>query len=70
MTMISVYIKIKVKPEHVDAFIAASRANGAATEAEPGNIRFDMFQSKDDPTQFSLIEVYESKAAQDAHFAT
>ena len=40
--------------------------------AEPGNVRFDVLRSKDDPTRFVLYEVYrtpEDAAAQDYQLA-
>ena len=49
-----------VKPEHVEDFIAASRANHEASVHEPGNLRFDLLQLAEDPTRFILYEAYES----------
>jgi autoinducer 2-degrading protein len=66
---------IRVKPEHLDAFRAATIANVAASRTEPGVISFDVYQQVDDPTRFTLIEVYhgpEGHAAhrETAHYAT
>ncbi len=57
-------VHVHVKPEHVDAFIKATRANHEASVQEPGNLRFDVLQSQDDPTRFVLYEAYRS--AEDA----
>jgi len=57
-------VHVHVKPEHIDDFIAASRANHEASVQEPGNLRFDVLQSSDDPSRFVLYEAYRS--AQDA----
>ncbi len=57
-------VHVHVKPEHVDAFIEATRANHEASVQEPGNLRFDVLQSRDDPTRFVLYEAYRS--AEDA----
>ena len=65
-----VHVSIRVKPEHLDAFKAASLANAAASVREPGIARFDVIQQTDDPTRFVLVEVYRSPADQAAHRET
>ncbi len=52
---------VTVKPGCEDDFIAASTANHLASMAEPGVLRFDVFQQLDDPTRFTLVEVYRSE---------
>jgi autoinducer 2-degrading protein len=37
---------------------------------EPGNVRFDMLQKEEDPSQFALYEAYEDQAASAAHKQT
>ena len=51
-------VNVKVKPEQVQAFINATRANHEASVREPGNRRFDVLQNPDEPTQFVLYEAY------------
>lgn len=63
-------VHVVVKPEAVDAFIAATRANHEASVREPGNRRFDVLQSPDDPTRFVLYEAYASAAEAAAHKQT
>ncbi|MDH3527482.1 MAG: antibiotic biosynthesis monooxygenase [Gammaproteobacteria bacterium] len=68
-------VHVHVKPGHVDDFIRASQANHEASVMEPGNRRFDVLQSGDDPTRFVLYEAYataEDAAAhkQTAHYLT
>lgn len=63
-------INIRVKPEHVDDFIEASLANSQASSKEPGNKRFDLLQSADDPTRFVLYEAYDSPESAAAHKET
>jgi quinol monooxygenase YgiN len=65
--MVIVKVELHVKPDQVDAFLAASIANGQGARQEPGNIRFDLLQEVDDPTRFVLIEVYQSPEDQQAH---
>jgi len=69
------HVFVHVKPESVDAFIAASLENARNSVLEPGVIRFDVIQQEDDPTRFVLMEVYRSaddppKHRDTAHYAT
>ncbi|HHH36261.1 MAG TPA: antibiotic biosynthesis monooxygenase [Gammaproteobacteria bacterium] len=57
-------VQVRVKPEHVADFIEATRLNHEASIQEPGNLRFDILQSAEDPTRFVLYEAYRS--AEDA----
>lgn len=63
-------VHVRVRREDVDAFIAATRANHEASITEPGNRRFDVLQSPDDPTCFILYEAYASVADAAAHKET
>ncbi len=63
-------VHVRVRREDVDAFIAATRANHEASITEPGNRRFDILQSPDDPTCFILYEAYASVADAAAHKET
>lgn len=63
-------VHVHVKAEHVDAFIAASAANHAASIREPGNQRFDILQSPDDPCRFILYEAYATAEDAAAHKET
>jgi len=57
-------VHVHVKRENLQDFIQASRANHEASIKEPGNRRFDILQSKEDPCFFILYEAYAT--AQDA----
>ncbi len=63
-------VHVHVKPEHVDDFIKASLANSAASSKEPGNRRFDVLQSSDDPSRFVLYEAYATAEDAAAHKQT
>ena len=63
-------VHVQVKPEHVDAFIDACRDNHSASIHEPGNLRFDVLQSPDDPCRFVLYEAYADAQAAAAHKQT
>ena len=62
-------VHVHVKPEHVDAFIDATRANHEASTREPGNLRFDVLRSVDDPQRFVLYEWYRDEASASKSFA-
>jgi autoinducer 2-degrading protein len=57
-------VHVRVKAEYVQDFIGACRANRLGSVTEPGNRRFDVLQSTDDPIRFMLYEAYAS--AEDA----
>jgi autoinducer 2-degrading protein len=63
-------VHVHVRPEHVQDFIEATRRNHEASVQEPGNVRFDVLQSAEDPTRFILYEAYVDEAAAAAHKAT
>jgi autoinducer 2-degrading protein len=63
-------VHVWVKPEHIDAFIAAARANHQASVREPGNRRFDVLQDTSDPGKFVLYEAYASAKDAAAHKTT
>ena len=56
-------VHVHVKLDHLDEFIDSMRANHEASVREPGNIRFDVLQSVEDPTRFILHEWYIDEAA-------
>ena len=68
--MIIVHVVIHVKPDAVDAFIAATLENARSSVAEPGVLRFDVVQQEDDPTQFVLVEIYRAEADTASHKET
>jgi len=54
-------VTVHVKEPFVRDFIEATLDNARNTRREPGNVRFDVLQCKDDPTRFSLYEAYRTK---------
>lgn len=65
-----VFVHIRVKPEYLEQFKAASLDNASNSIQEPGVARFDVVQSVDDPTRFILIEAYRDADAPARHKAT
>jgi autoinducer 2-degrading protein len=59
--MYVVSVTVHVKPEQVDAFIAATLENARNTRGEPGNVRFDVLRAEEDPNRFLLYEAYLTK---------
>ena len=70
MTMLVVHVHVRVTPEGVDRFLAATRANARESLREPGVVRFDVVQQDDDPTRFVLVEVYRTDEDPAKHKAT
>jgi quinol monooxygenase YgiN len=61
----------KVKPDCVDAFIAAAKADAESSVAnEPGCHQFDVNVDLKNTTQLTFYEVYDDQDALDAHRAT
>lgn len=63
-------VHVHVKPAAIEPFIAATRANHEASVREPGNLRFDVIRSVDEPDRFILYEWYADEAAALAHKET
>ena len=72
--MLIVHVQVRVLPDKVEEFAAASAENARHSIREPGVARFDVLQAADDPTRFVLVEVYRTAEAatdhkQTAHYA-
>lgn len=65
-----VHVDVAVLPDMVEAFLDATRANAEASRREPGVLRFDVVQDRDDPTHVVLVEVYADEDAPAAHKLT
>ena len=64
-------VKLKVKRDSIDKFMAAVEENGkAARETEPGCKTFDILVDPQDPTSMMLYEVYADEKAFEAHQQT
>ena len=68
--MLATVVFVDVKPEYIEDFKKASVLNHEGSRKEPGNVRFDVLQSADDPTKFTLVEVFADEDAAAAHKAT
>lgn len=63
-------VYVQVVREHIEDFRDATLENARESANEPGNIRFDVLQSKENPAFFVLYEAYESAGDAAAHKGT
>jgi quinol monooxygenase YgiN len=69
--MVVLYVTIQVKPEHVSDFLEVVRYDAEHSEKdEPGCLRFDVNQDREDPNRFYFYEIYRDEAALEAHRQT
>lgn len=62
-----VLVHVRVKDNRVEEFIKATLENASESVKEPGNRRFDVLQSADDPCKFILYEAWASPEDAAAH---
>jgi autoinducer 2-degrading protein len=65
-----IVVRLEVKSERVEDFLKLVSFNAAESRKEPGNLRFDVVRSIDNPTLYRLYEVYRDEAAMAAHQTT
>lgn len=63
-------VRIRVRADAREQFLAAMGDNAAASIREPGCLRFDVVEDGEDPHRFSLYELYRDAAAFEAHKST
>src|SRR5689334_11211981 len=68
--MLVVHVHVRVRPEQVEEFLAATLTNARASLGEPGVLRFDVIQDQADPAHVVLMEVYRDADAPTAHKLT
>lgn len=68
--MLVTLVYVDVKPEHITDFKKACTENHNNSVLEDGNLRFDILQSAEEPTKFTLYEAYDSKKTAKAHKET
>ena len=62
--------RVSIKPEKVDAFIAATKDLIEKSRAEEGCVSYSLYQDPQDKTKFLFFEEWKNQAAVDFHFAT
>ena len=68
--MILIVLKVQIRPEKRDEFLAGVKQYTADVRTEPGNISFDYYAGGEDPNEFAIIEVFADGDAGAAHVAT
>jgi len=69
--MVILHVTIQVKPEHVADFLVVVRHDAEHSERdEPGCLRFDVIQDRDDANRFYFYEVYRDEKALAVHRET
>ena len=63
-------VKIRIKPEHVEDFMAKLLVNAKGARTEPGCKTFDVSVDPNDKTSVMLYEVYADEKAFQAHQET
>ncbi len=63
-------VHVWVEEEHIEDFVEATVANHERSVEEPGNMRFDVLRSREEPGRFLLYEAYGSEEAAKAHKET
>ena len=61
---------LKVRPGEESAFLVASRLNQAGARQEPGNLRFEIYRSRTNPSHFLFSEAYDSEESVNRHRET
>ncbi|MBL6750866.1 MAG: antibiotic biosynthesis monooxygenase [Nevskia sp.] len=69
-TSVRVVARLIAKPDKVEAFKALMSGIVDPTRKESGCIRYELLQNQADPTDFTFVEEWASKAALDAHMQT
>jgi len=65
-----VLVHIHVNPDSVEPFKQAILDNARGSIQEAGVVRFDVLQQAEDPTRFTLVEVYKTSEDQQKHRET
>lgn len=69
--MYAVVVHFEVKPDHTEEFLPLMMENAhASVTTEPGCQQFDVCVNDSDPAKVFLYEVYDDRAAFEAHMAT
>ena len=69
-TSLRVVARIKAKPEKVGEVRELLRGLVEPTRKEPGCISYELLQNREDPTDFTFVEEWESDAALESHAAS
>jgi quinol monooxygenase YgiN len=66
--MIAMWVKVRIKPEARQQFLAAIEVDALGSEGdEPGCLRFNVLHDAQDENVYYFYEVYKDQAALEAH---
>ena len=68
--MIVTCVYVQVNEQFINDFISECRKNHNESVKEPGNMRFDVIQQVENPSNFMLYEAYIDEATANAHKQT
>lgn len=68
--MIIIHALFQVKPEQREAFLTATRPLVAGSQAEEGNISYNLLENSQKPNRFMMIEEWKDQPAVDFHNQT
>ena len=68
--MLVLHVTVHVKPEHLAEFLPLARHNAEESAKEPGCLRFEISQDREDAHCFRYYEVYQDDAALASHRTT
>ena len=68
--VIFIVIRIDIRPEKKDDFVAGIIRYSARVREEPGNLVFSCFASVERPDEYAVIANYADQAAGEAHVAS
>ncbi len=65
-----VIARVKARPDKVNELRSVLSSLVEPTCKEPGCLSYKLLQNNEDPTDFTLLEEWQSNAALESHFAT
>jgi quinol monooxygenase YgiN len=65
-----VIARVKALPGKVNELLSVLSSLVEPTRKEPGCLSYELLQNNEDPTDFTLIEEWQSNTALESHFAT
>jgi quinol monooxygenase YgiN len=68
--VILINLKIQIKPEQREVWLANINGYADAVREEAGNVFFDVYQSLEGSEEYSIIEGFASKEAGESHVQT
>lgn len=68
--MILIVLKVQIRPDRRDDWLAGIQRYTDVVRQEQGNLSFECFESIETPNEFVVVEGFESREAGDEHVQT